>query len=280
MIIFKSAAQLSRHLHELKNKGETVGFVPTMGALHKGHLSLIDASRRQNGVTVCSIFINPTQFTNEADFQHYPITIEKDLEALEGVGCDLLFLPAVQEIYPPSFVKRHYELGALEHMLEGHYRPGHFQGVCQVVDRLLEIIPADTLFLGQKDYQQCMVIGRLLSITGRNETVKLAIVPTVREESGLAMSSRNLRLTRQQWHQATAIWKALEGVRTNLALKKPEELKREAAETLTRKGFLVDYFEIANAHTLEPATNAQQPLVALVAATLGNIRLIDNLILN
>ncbi len=280
MIIFKSAEDLSAHLYLLKNEGKKIGFVPTMGALHKGHMSLIGTSCRENDLTVCSIFINPTQFTNEADFQHYPVTIESDIEALQGAGCDILFLPPRSEIYKTAYVAQHYELGKLEDLLEGHYRPGHFQGVCQVVDRLLQIIPAGTLYLGQKDYQQCMVIARLLQITGREKEVSLSIVPTVREPSGLAMSSRNLRLSPAEQEQATAISEVLYATKSNLASRNFQLLKEDAFQFLTARGFKVDYIEIANAKTLEAASGIEQPLVALVAASLGNVRLIDNLILN
>ncbi|HVG13254.1 MAG TPA: pantoate--beta-alanine ligase [Flavisolibacter sp.] len=280
MIIFKSANGLSAHLYLLKKEGKKIGFVPTMGALHKGHISLIDQSGKDNNVTVCSIFINPTQFTNDADFQHYPVTIESDIEALEGAGCDILFLPSQSEIYNESFVRRHFELGRLEELLEGHFRPGHFQGVCQVVDRLLQIVPADRLYVGQKDYQQCMVIARLLQLTGREKQVELAIVPTVREANGLAMSSRNLRLSPADRERATAISEVLYATKSNLSSKSFTKLKEEAFNFLTARGFSVDYIEIADARTLEAASGVEQPLVALVAASLGDIRLIDNLILN
>ncbi|HEY0059673.1 MAG TPA: pantoate--beta-alanine ligase [Flavisolibacter sp.] len=280
MIIFKSAESLAAHLYLLRNEGKKIGFVPTMGALHRGHMSLIDQSGNENEVTVCSIFINPTQFTNEADFQHYPVTIESDIEALQGAGCDILFLPAQSEIYTESFVTRHFELGRLEELLEGHFRPGHFQGVCQVVDRLLQIVPAHTLYLGQKDYQQCMVIARLLQITGREKEVKLAIVPTVREPDGLAMSSRNLRLSPAGREQASAIAEVLYATQSKLSVQNFEALKQEASKFLTARGFSVDYVEIADARTLETASGPGQPLVALVAASVGGIRLIDNLILN
>lgn len=280
MIIFKSAEGLSAHLYLLKKEGKKIGFVPTMGALHKGHMSLIDKSCRGNNVTVCSIFINPTQFTNKADFHHYPVTIESDIESLQRAGCDILFLPAQREIYNASYVAGHYELGKLEVLLEGHYRPGHFQGVCQVVDRLLQIIPASTLYLGQKDYQQCMVIARLLQITGREKEVELAIVPTMRQPDGLALSSRNLRLSPAEQEQATAISEVLYATKSNLASGNFGVLKEEAFKFLTARGFSVDYIEIADARTLEAASGVEQPLVALVAASLGGIRLIDNLILN
>jgi pantoate--beta-alanine ligase len=280
MILFKQAGALTEHLQSQKNTGKTVGFVPTMGALHEGHLSLIDECTSGNDITVCSIFINPTQFNNPEDFKHYPVTISKDIEQLVAAGCDILFLPSTSEIYPTGYLKKHYDLGSIEHNLEGHYRPGHFQGVCEVVDRLLDIITPDNLYLGQKDFQQCMVIKKLLEITGRAVKVDLHICPTKRESSGLAMSSRNLRLTGQEKELAVSIYKELKNIKVNLPQAPLETLKKNAKEHLTRQGFLVDYVEIAKAGDLAPSENASEADVALVAATIGNVRLIDNLLLN
>jgi pantoate--beta-alanine ligase len=280
MILFKQAGALTEHLQSQKNTGKTVGFVPTMGALHEGHLSLIDQCTSGNDITVCSIFINPTQFNNPEDFKHYPVTISKDIEQLVAAGCDILFLPSTSEIYPTGYLKKHYDLGSIEHNLEGHYRPGHFQGVCEVVDRLLDIITPDNLYLGQKDFQQCMVIKKLLEITGRAVKVDLHICPTKRESSGLAMSSRNLRLTGQEKELAVSIYKELKNIKVNLPQAPLETLKKNAKEHLTRQGFLVDYVEIAKAGDLAPSENASEADVALVAATIGNVRLIDNLLLN
>jgi pantoate--beta-alanine ligase len=280
MILFKQAGALTEHLQSQKNTGKTVGFVPTMGALHEGHLSLIDQCTSGNDITVCSIFINPTQFNNPEDFKHYPVTISKDIEQLVAAGCDILFLPSTSEIYPTGYLKKHYDLGSIEHNLEGHYRPGHFQGVCEVVDRLLDIITPDNLYLGQKDFQQCMVIKKLLEITGRAVKVDLHICPTKRESSGLAMSSRNLRLTRQEKELAVSIYKELKNIKVNLPQTPLETLKKNAKEHLTKQGFLVDYVEIAKGGDLAPSENASEADVALVAATIGNVRLIDNLLLN
>src|SRR5215217_1370627 len=179
MIIFKQARQLTLHIESLRNNGKTIGFVPTMGALHQGHLSLIEHSKQKSDVTVCSIFINPTQFNNPEDFLKYPVTQEQDILLLANASCDILFLPQKEEIYQPGFEPKHYELGYLETILEGLHRPGHFQGVCQVVDILLNIVQPHFLFLGQKDYQQCMVISTLLELRGSKE--KLIFVPTIRE---------------------------------------------------------------------------------------------------
>jgi pantoate--beta-alanine ligase len=279
MILFKQAASLSHYLFQHQQEGKTVSFVPTMGALHDGHLSLLQIAGSQSDLVVCSIFVNPTQFNNPDDFSKYPITIEKDIEQLHKAGCDVLFLPSQDEIYPVGYLAKNYALGKLETVLEGQYRPGHFQGVCQVVDRLLDIADPDKLFLGQKDYQQCQVIQKMLSLTNRQDVV-LITAPTVREADGLAMSSRNLRLSPTQREKAPALYEALQKAKQELAHQPLDAIKQKAEQALTRKGFTVDYFEIADTTTLLPATSPSQPLIALVAASLDDIRLIDNLPLN
>jgi len=280
MIIFKKASQISDYINRQKNKGKKIGFVPTMGALHNGHLHLIDTCRNSNDLTVCSIFVNPTQFNNPDDLKNYPVTISKDVKELINHQCDVLFLPTVEEMYPKDYVKTHYVLGEIENKLEGYYRPGHFQGVCQAVDRLLEIVQPHNLYMGQKDYQQCMVISKLLDITGKGKTVTLNIVSTVREADGLAMSSRNLRLDEKQRKLASSIFKELSFIKEHIRDISLEELKKNASEHLIQKGFKVDYVEIANAQDLSTASNTSGKLVALAAATTGNIRLIDNIVLN
>ena len=162
MIIFKKKIDISNYIVNYKKTSGKIGFIPTMGALHKGHISLIEASKRTDTLTICSIFVNPTQFNNTADFEKYPVTIEKDIDMLEKAGCNVLFLPSVEEIYPEdSSTTLPYELGFIETVLDGKYRPGHFQGVCNVVQRLLDIVQPNTIYLGQKDYQQCIIIKKL-----------------------------------------------------------------------------------------------------------------------
>ena len=280
MILLKSAAELSAYIKKVKANGISVGFIPTMGALHKGHISLIERSKKENGLTVCSIFVNPTQFNNPEDFKKYPITIENDIDMLEKWGCDVLFLPEVNEVYPPAFVKLHYELGYLETLLEGKYRPGHFQGVCQVVDRLLNIVMPDKVYLGQKDYQQCMVITKMVELTGHQTAI--IICPTLREPDGLAMSSRNLRLDTVQRKLAIKIYETLLLVKKGIKKGSMSALKLKAAENLTSAGYKVDYVEIADATTLhlQDEWDGKKKLVALVAAYLDDIRLIDNMVLN
>lgn len=279
MVLFKRANDITDYIKKQKEEGKTIGFVPTMGALHEGHFSLLEQAKKETSFTVCSIFINPTQFNNPDDFKKYPVTIEKDIESLIQHECDALFFPPKEEIYPPSYRPMQYDLGALETVLEGHYRPGHFQGVCQVVDRLLQFIEPTILYLGQKDYQQCQVIQRLLDLMGRTN-ISLRISPTVREEDGLAMSSRNLRLNEAQRKIAPSLFQELSRSKKALASTPLSQVKTEAAQNLSEKGFKVDYFEIADARTLLPVTDSSQPSIALVAAYLDDIRLIDNLPLN
>ncbi len=278
MILFKTTNELKKYTIARRSAGVPIGFVPTMGALHAGHLSLIRSSKKDTGFTVCSIFVNPTQFNDPTDYQQYPVTIEQDIRTLEKEGCDVLFLPSVQEIYPVGLQKKQYKLGALETYLEGKYRPGHFQGVCQVVDRLLSIVAPDQLFLGRKDYQQCMVIAELIHQTGKN--ISLQIVPTMRETSGLAMSSRNLRLTATDREKASVIYQTLQWIKTTIQPGSVEDIVTTANKILLDAGFdKVDYISIAHAQSLEPVEywDGQTPLVALAAAFLAGIRLIDNI---
>src|SRR5436190_4833396 len=191
MILFKKEADLHNWLDVQQKKDRQVGFIPTMGALHQGHISLIKSSKINEAITVCSIFVNPTQFNDRKDFNKYPATPENDIYLLEKADCDVLFMPSEREIYPDSFNKTHYDLGYLETILEGKYRPGHFQGVCKVMDRLLHIVNPSHLYLGQKDYQQCMVIRKLIQIVGLSKSVEITVSSTLRENDGLAMSSCN-----------------------------------------------------------------------------------------
>jgi pantoate--beta-alanine ligase len=282
MIIFKTVSSLQQYLKKLKAQRKTIGFAPTMGALHQGHLSLIQQSQQQCDVSVVSIFVNPTQFNDPKDFEKYPITIENDCLLLEEQKADILFLPSVTEMYPDGMgSKKHYELGELETLLEGSFRPGHFQGVCQVVERLLQIVEPHQLFLGQKDYQQCMVLQKLIELDGFN--TQLNISPTLREKDGLAMSSRNMRLSAEQRQKATAIYKVLTRIKEQFDADSVELLQRQAAENLLAAGFSkIDYVSIADAATLHPLNDSDKnkKAVALVAAFMGEVRLIDNLLLN
>lgn len=283
MIIFKKTRDLHKWLEAQRLAGISIGFVPTMGALHTGHLSLIESSIKANPVTVCSIFVNPTQFNDPKDFEKYPITIEKDIELLANAGCDILFLPSVKEIYPDELSPSlKYDLGYLERILEGKFRPGHFQGVCMVVHRLLEIVMPDNLYLGQKDYQQCMVIKKLIALIGLSNAILVNICPTLREPDGLAMSSRNVRLNEDERIKATAIFRNLSFIKENLTTGDLKGLKETAFRNLSEAGFNVDYIEIADANDLSIIDDwdGQKKLVALAAAFMKEVRLIDNILLN
>jgi len=282
MILFKKATDLRNWVDAQRKKDDRIGFVPTMGALHDGHISLIDASKKKDKITIASIFVNPTQFNDPKDFKKYPVTLEKDIDMLEKAGCDILFLPSVEEMYPDGFTpKMHYDLGFLETVLEGKYRPGHFQGVCMVVHRLLEIVNPDHLYLGQKDYQQCMILARLLELTGLKDKTEIMICPTLREADGLAMSSRNMRLNEMERKKAVTIYICLNMIKENEKNETPAELIKKAQLMLEKAGFKVDYVEIADAHDLSPVNNwdRNQKWVALIAATMNEVRLIDNMVI-
>ena len=278
MILFKHSKDLQFHLHKKKKQKRTTGFVPTMGALHAGHLALIEQCKLKTDITVCSIFVNPVQFNNPDDYKKYPVTIEKDILLLEENGCDILFLPDEEEIYPNADSKnKNYDLGFLETILEGKFRPGHFQGVCMAVEKLLDIVEPDYLFLGQKDYQQCLIIKRLVEIMGKD--IRIIISPTLREASGLALSSRNLRLSADEKSVASELYKTLGYIKNNLTHQDLLKLKKDAINHLESIGFKVDYLEIAKPVTLDIAKNykAGESIIILVAAFLNNVRLIDNM---
>lgn len=280
MILFKKADDIRVYLIKLKEQGNKLGFIPTMGALHAGHISLLNLANENGFVSVCSIFVNPTQFNDSKDFDKYPVTIEKDIDLLEKAGCAVLFIPDTTEIYPNGFSNSEkYELGYLENILEGKFRPGHFQGVCMVVHRLLTIIPCNQLFIGQKDYQQCMVIKKLVELKKINTGIMIG--PTLREADGLAMSSRNVRLMETDRKQATKIFEKLSFIKNNIKPGDLNKLKQRAVMELTDHGFKVDYIEIANAGNLDVVNqwDGDLKLVAVAAAFLGEVRLIDNLFL-
>ena len=281
MIIFKKAGDITGFISSHKTKGIVTGFVPTMGALHKGHISLIEKARSETAVVICSIFVNPTQFNNPKDFEKYPVSLEQDIYLLEKAGCGVLFLPSVEEIYPAGLKNNiPFDLGYLEEIMEGKFRPGHFQGVCQVMHRLLQIVQPDKLYLGQKDLQQCMVIKKMAMVN--YPSVKIVINPTQRETDGLAMSSRNVRLGKGERQHAAKIFEALQFVKKNIRPGELAMLKHAALQKLTQAGFKVDYVEIADANILKPITNwnGKESIVVLIAAFLNEVRLIDNLMVS
>lgn len=282
MIILKKIYPLQQMLQQLKNSGKTIGFVPTMGALHDGHISLIENSQSINDITIASIFVNPTQFNDSKDYDKYPVTVENDILLLEKAKTNILFLPAIKEIYPNGLAQvSQYNLGFLETVLEGFYRPGHFQGVCRVVHKLLDIVMPDNLFMGQKDYQQCMVVTKLIDLY--KIPTQLQIVATQRETTGLARSSRNMRLSQQAKQNAAGIYAALSYIKNNIVHTAIPVLKNDALKMLKDAGFQkIDYIEICNAKTLAPVEiyDSNIKLVALAAAFIEDVRLIDNILLN
>lgn len=280
MFIFKRSEDLSVFIKEQRNNNLSIGFVPTMGALHKGHCSLIELALQSNDIVVCSIFVNPAQFDNEQDLDNYPRTIDYDIEVLASCNCQVLFLPSVDEIYPHGINKTNdYKLGNLDKVLEGLYRPGHFQGVAMVIERLLNIINPKELFLGQKDYQQCFVIKKIIEQSYPDVSVEIA--PTLREEDGLAFSSRNARLTDPQRAVASLIYQCLISVQAQKDTKDFSIVRNECMDIMLKKGLKPEYIELADADTftlMDKYSNENRQIV-LIACWIGNVRLIDNLVL-
>ena len=282
MYLYKQTTDIQAHLQAARASYQTIGFVPTMGALHEGHISLINASLADNQLTVCSIFVNPTQFNQAEDLEKYPRMPALDIARLADAGCHIVFLPEVEVIYPPGLETRiDIDLNGLDRVMEGAHRPGHFAGVVQVVNRLLDIVKPHRLYMGQKDYQQFCVIRRMLDV--QQSPVELVMVPTMREADGLAMSSRNLRLRPEERAQAPAIYKILQDIR-QAALRKGaafDALTQEAFDGLLAAGFRPEYVSIAHGTSLQPLSSMPETgsVVACVAAWLGEIRLIDNLLI-
>ena len=281
MILFKKSEDLLNWLDIQKKEGRTTGFVPTMGALHDGHMRLIQACRAVTSLCVSSIFVNPAQFNDPRDFEKYPVSLEKDIDMLTRAGNDTLFLPSVSEVYRQgSTGLETYDLGGIESILEGRYRPGHFQGVCQVMSRLLKLVRPDDLFMGQKDYQQCLVVQKLIQLL--KLPVRFHFISTIREEDGLAQSSRNRRLTPEQRKNAAAIYQTLMEIRENLKSGKTRPVLENARKNMEDAHFRTDYICIAHAENLLPIDNwnGKEKAVALIAAYQGEVRLIDNMMLN
>jgi pantoate--beta-alanine ligase len=278
MQIFNSISSLQEFLKAVRQSGHTIGFAPTMGALHTGHLSLIEASKKQNDFTVCSIFVNPTQFNNAHDLSVYPRTLEADCQMLDSVGCDVVFAPSAEEMYP-QLPNIKFDFGDLERVMEGQFRPGHFNGVGIVVSKLLNIVQPDNAYFGQKDLQQCAVVNRL--VKDLSFSLTLNICPTQRETDGLAMSSRNRNLSPEQRADAPHIYKALQKAANLLKENKSSGAVKtfisEYFEAIT--SFELEYFEISDFETLQPINELQTEKTALcIAAFMGKTRLIDNVI--
>jgi pantoate--beta-alanine ligase len=282
MHIIKRFVDLKRYLNvrQKRSPSQIIGLVPTMGALHEGHLSLIKESCGSCDISVCSIFVNPTQFSESNDLKKYPKPIEKDIELLINNGCDVLFLPSVEEVYPAKYIHRNFDLGGIDLVFEGKSRVGHFQGVCNVIYRFFDQIKPHRAYFGQKDFQQAVVVKKLVNITSLN--TKICVVPTKREPGGLAMSSRNIRLSDNGRKKASFINESLKliennfreiGLSNSIDLAKKHILKNENAK--------IDYLVVAEKDTLRGVeTYENKKLVVLTAVNYEGVRLLDNIILD
>jgi len=279
MKIITTITEMQTLSDSLRMQGRKLGFVPTMGSLHEGHLSLMRRARKENDIVAASIFVNPTQFGPQEDLERYPRDAEGDRAKCDSVGVDYLFMPATAEMYPDKqavFVT----IGGVSEMLEGASRPGHFTGVATVVAKLFNIVQPHKAYFGQKDYQQCVVIKRMAS--GLNLPVEIVMMPTVREPDGLAMSSRNSYLSEEERLAAASIWRALGAVEHlfRFGMRDSEALKKAVRDVLLQvTGLAIDYLEVVDAVSLVPLASAGQAAVMLVAVRLGQARLIDNIIL-
>lgn len=278
MKIFKKIGPLRAYLKQFRQPNGLVGFVPTMGALHAGHLALIATSRKECNHTVCSIYVNPTQFNNPADLAKYPNTLDQDIELLEKAGCDVLFCPAHTEMYPHQNHIR-FDFGLLDKTLEGEFRPGHFSGVALVVSKLLNIVQPDKAYFGQKDFQQYLIVSKL--IADLNFNVELRLMPIVREPDGLAMSSRNARLTAEQRKNALVFYQSLQKARARLQAGADfEVVKTEIKNSCESKPEIkLEYLALADTTNLSQIKNVTSKSILLIAGYVGEVRLIDNLII-
>lgn len=279
MFLFKKVADLQQYLDNKRTEGHLIGFVPTMGALHEGHLSLIRASKEKSDITVCSIFVNPTQFNDPGDLDKYPRTMGADIDLLTSVDTNVLFLPPVEEVYPAGLdTTLSLDFGALAHVMEGEFRPGHFDGMAQVVWRLLNIVQPNQLYMGQKDFQQLTIVRNMLK--QMQSDIELIMCPIVREEDGLAMSSRNVLLDPTHRTIVPIIRQTLLAAKEMMDKESPQKIKAWAMEQLQQPGFKPEYFEIVDGVTLQPVERLEAStfLVACLAVWVGKVRLIDNLV--
>lgn len=280
MIILRNLTEMQSVLSELKAKNKTIGFVPTMGALHAGHISLVEESKKQNDFTLVSVFVNPTQFNNLEDLEKYPRTEQADAALLEDAGVDAVFFPSVEVMYPNGAESNSYDFNGLENQMEGKFRPGHFDGVGTIVKRFFEIVQPDHAYFGEKDFQQLRIIQQMVE----NYKIPLEIVPVEikRDENGLAMSSRNKRLTEEMLEESPKIYQILLKAKDFLQNNSVEATKKMVEEEFAKTKLELEYIEIADEKTLESVTNIEpnQKIRAFIAAFAGDIRLIDNLRLN
>jgi pantoate--beta-alanine ligase len=273
-----SVTELRQYVQHWKDHGQSIALIPTMGNLHAGHLSLIDKGQSLCDRSICSIFVNPMQFGPNEDWDHYPRTLERDIELLEGVGCDLVYLPTASELYPEGLDKiSQVEVTDLTDRYEGAHRPGHFTGVATVVLKLFNIVKPDVSVFGKKDYQQYRVIMKM--VEDFNLDVSIVGQETTRDQSGLATSSRNQYLDAAQAETAALIYRTLQSAARQIeqGARDFASVEKQAIATLDGAGFKTDYFAVCNAETLLPATGEDRDLVILVTAALGATRLLDNI---
>ena len=277
MKVLKSKKTLIDYVERQREMGKKIGFAPTMGALHEGHLSLYKAAKKENDEVISSIFVNPTQFNNPDDFQKYPKTLEKDLELLEKAGVDAVYVPNVEEMYPDGLNSKKYDFDGLENEMEGKYRPGHFDGVGTIVEELFRQVQPHNAYFGEKDYQQLAIIKKMIEKT--KLPVKIHGVPTLREEDGLAMSSRNVRLTETQRKEATIIYETLTKVKEWFKVLSVEEIKLRVLEIFRNSNFELEYFVIADEKTLKETDYfyKDKNYRAFIVAYADTVRLIDNM---
>jgi pantoate--beta-alanine ligase len=279
MYLFKKVNDLQKYLNKLRNEGNSIGFVPTMGALHEGHLSLINKAKTETNIVVSSIFVNPTQFNQPEDLLKYPRTTSKDIEVLTSHGNHVLFMPPVEEVYPEGLnTKLDLDFGQLDKTMEGEFRPGHFSGMAQVVNRLANIVEPAKMYFGQKDFQQYAIVRNMLNQL--NSSVKAIMCPIIRENDGLALASRNLRLTADNRQRATIIYQTLLNAKSLIRESNSKTVKEIALKQLTIKDFKPEYFEIVDGQSLMPISRFDDSdyIVACTAVWAGDVRLIDSMI--
>jgi pantoate--beta-alanine ligase len=278
MKIFNTKQEIKSYLTTQKEEHKTIGFVPTMGALHQGHLSLVKKAKKKNDIVVVSIFVNPTQFDKKEDLTNYPKTIENDTQLLESISCDVLFFPSVEEIYDHHILSEKFDFDGLEHQMEGEFRPGHFDGVGTIVKTLFKIVAPNKAYFGQKDFQQLQIIKKMVRKNRLN--VKIKGCPIFRENDGLAMSSRNTRLSKEQRAAAPFIYKVLKKVRKKFGPENIIELNEWVENQFKMHPFFkLEYFTIADEKSLETIKNREsnKKYRAFIAVFAGKIRLIDNI---
>lgn len=280
MIVYRTKYDLTLHLDSLRKKGKSIGLVPTMGALHRGHTSLVEKATAGNDITLVTIFVNPTQFNDPEDLKKYPRTLAQDLEILQSLEVDVVFVPPVKEMYPEEDT-RSFDLGGLDRVMEGLHREGHFKGVAQIVSKLLEIVQPDRAYFGQKDFQQLVIVRHLVNLLQLD--VDIISCPIIRETDGLAMSSRNVRLSREEREIAPFIYITLQLARQKTGTLSPAQLRDWVSQQFEdQPAFQVEYFEIVDDKELKQITrwNEKANKVACIAVKLGEVRLIDNLFFN